>query len=137
MNITESGFQTPASKKRKASGSPSLPPASQPTTPPSNYKNKTPLIATSIDPKFNTPIKIMSELRQYHPNLRVLQIKQTKNGWIFIRDTPKDFAILQSQPKMQQVFGNKLKCHFPGHTTLQTQKRTRFWFLREYLTTYH
>ena len=33
MDITESGFQTPASKKRKASGSPSLPPASQPTTP--------------------------------------------------------------------------------------------------------
>ena len=68
MDITESGFQTPASKKRKTTGSPSLPPASQPTTPPSNYKNKTPLIATGIDPKFNTPIKIMSELRQYHPN---------------------------------------------------------------------
>ena len=49
MDITESGFQTPASKKRKASGSPSLPPASQPTTPPSNYKSKTPLIATGID----------------------------------------------------------------------------------------
>ena len=113
MGITESGFQTPASKKRKASGSPSLPPASQPTTPPSNYKNKTPLIATGIDPKFNTPIKIMSELRQYHPNLRVLQIKQTKNGWIFIGDTPKDFAILQSEPKMQQVFGKKVKMSLP------------------------
>ena len=113
MNITESGFQTPASKKRKASGSPSLPPASQPTTPPSNYKNKTPLIATGIDPKFNTPIKIMSELRQYHPNLRVLQIKQTKNGWIFIGDTPKDFTILQSEPKMQQVFGKKAKMSLP------------------------
>ena len=136
MDITESGFQTPASKKRKASGSPSLPPASQPTTPPSNYKNKTPLIATCIDPKFNTPIKIMSELRQYHPNLRVLQIKQTKYGWIFIGDTPKDFAILQSEPKMQQVFGKKLKCHSQGHTTLQTQKkRIKFWFSREYLTT--
>ena len=113
MDITESGFQTPASKKRKASGSPSLPPASQPTTPPSNYKNKTPLIATGIDPKFNTPIKIMSELRQYHPNLRVLQIKLTKNGWIFIGDTPKDFAILQSEPKMQQVFEKKVRVSLP------------------------
>ena len=113
MDITESGFQTPASKKRKASGSPSLPPASQPTTPPSNYKNKTPLIATGIDPKFNTPIKIMSELRQYHPNLRVLQIKHIKSGWIFIGDTPKDFAILQSEPKMQQVFGKKVKMSLP------------------------
>ena len=108
IDITESGFQTQASKKRKDSGSPSLSPASQPTTPPSNYKNKTPLIATGIDPKFNTPIKIMSELRQYHPNLRVLQIKQTKNGWIF-----KEFAILQSEPKMQQVFGKKVKMSLP------------------------
>ena len=113
MDITESGFQTPASKKRKASGSPSLSPASQPTTSPTNYKNKTPLIATGIDPKFNTPIKIMSELRQYRPNLRVLQIKQTKNGWIFIGDTPKDFAILQSEPKMQQVFRKKVKMSLP------------------------
>ena len=136
MDITESGFQTPASKKRKASGSPSLPPASQPTMLPSNYKNKTPLIATGIDPKFNTPIKIMSELRQYHPNLRVLQIKQTKNGWIFIGDTPKDFAILQSEPKWHTSFREKkLKCHFQGHITLQTQKKTRFWSSREYLTT--
>ena len=107
MDITESGFQTPASKKRKASGSPSLPPANQPIPPPSNYENKTPLIATSIDPKFNTSIKIMSELRQYHRNLRAFQIKQTKNGWIFIGDTPKDFAILQSEPKMQEVFLKK------------------------------
>ena len=113
MDITESFFQAPASKKRKASGSPSLPPASHPTTPPLNYKNKTPLIATVIDPKFNTPIKIMSELRQYHPNLRVLLIKQTKNGWIFIGDTPKDFVILQSEPKMQQVFGKKVKVLLP------------------------
>ena len=70
MDITENGFQTPASKKRKASGSPSLPPDSQPTRPSSNYKNKTPLIATGIEPKFNTQIKIMNELRQYHPKLQ-------------------------------------------------------------------
>ena len=113
MDITGSGFQPPASKKRKASGSPSLPPASQPTTSPSTYKNKTPLIATGIDPKFKTPIQIMSELRQYHPSLRVLQIKQTKNGWIFIGDTPKDFNILQSEAKMKQVFGPKVKVTQP------------------------
>ena len=113
MDITESGFQTQTSKKRKTSGSPSLPPASQPTTSPSTYKNKTPLIATGIDPKFKTPIQIMSELRQYHPSLRVLQSKQTKNGWIFIGDTPKDFNILQSETKMKQVFGPKVKVTLP------------------------
>ena len=85
MNITESGFQTPASKKRKASGSPSLPPASHPTTPPKNYKNKTPLIATGIDPKFTTQIKIMSELRQYHPNLRGKSSRRKMAGFSYRR----------------------------------------------------
>ena len=136
MDITESGFQTPASKKRKASGSPSLPPASQPTMLPSNYKNKTPLIATGIDPKFNTPIKIMSELRQYHPNLRVLQIKQTKKMVGFSKEIlPKISPSCRASQKCNKFWGKKLKCHSQGHTTLQTQKRIRFWFSREYLTT--
>ena len=113
MNISESDFQTPASKKRKASDSPSLSPASQPTMPPSSYKNRTPLISTGSDPKFNTQIRIMRELRQYHPNLRVFRIKQTQNGWIFIGDSPKDFAILQSEPKMQQVFRKHVKVSLP------------------------
>ena len=117
MDITESGFQTPASKKRKASGSPSYPPASQATTSPSTYQNKTPLIATGI--------QIMSELRQYHPSLRVLQIKQTKTGWIFIGDTPKDFNILQSEAKMKQVFGQKLRSHYQGHIILQTPQKVK------------
>ena len=55
----------------------------------------------------------MSELRQYHPSLRVFKIEQTQNGWIFIGDTPTDFAILQSEPKMQQVFGDNVKVSLP------------------------
>ena len=104
---TESGFQTPASKKRKASESPSLPPAGQSTMTPTSYKNRTPLIVKGIDPKYNTQLRIMSELRQYHPSLRVFQLKQSQNGWIFIGDTPKDFTVLQSEPKMQEVFWEK------------------------------
>ena len=99
MDITEGSFQTPASKKGIASGWPSRPPASQPATPPSTYKNRTPLIAKGIDPKFNTSIGIMSELRQYHPSLRIFQIKQPQKGWIFVGETPKDFSILQSERK--------------------------------------
>ena len=52
MDTREGSFQTAASKKKKVSVSPILP-ASQLTTLPLSYKNKTPLIATSIDPKFN------------------------------------------------------------------------------------
>ena len=55
----------------------------------------------------------MSELRQYHPSLRVFQIKQSQKGWIFIGDTPKDFAILHSETKMKQVFGPKVKVSLP------------------------
>ena len=110
---TESSFQTPASKKRKASESPSLPPASQSTMTPTSYKNRTPLIVKGIDPKYNTQLRIMSELRQYHPSLRVFQLKQSKNGWIFIGDTSKDFTILQSEPKMQQVFGKNVEVSLP------------------------
>ena len=113
MDTTEGRLQTPASKKRKASGLPSIPPASQLTRPPSSYKNRAPLIATGIDPKFNTPIQIMSELRQYHPRFRVFQIRQSSKGWIFIGDTPGDFAILQSETKLKQVFGPKVKLSLP------------------------
>ena len=55
----------------------------------------------------------MSELRQYHPSLRVFQIKQSQKGWIFIADTPKDCAILQSETKMKQVFRPKVKVSLP------------------------
>ena len=55
----------------------------------------------------------MSELRQYHPSLRVFQIRQSSKGWIFIGDTSEDFAILQSETKTKQVFGPKVKVSLP------------------------
>ena len=131
MDSSENGFQTPASKKRKASVSPSLPAASQPTMPPSSYKNRTPLIATGINPKFNTRIRIMSELRQYHPSLRVYQIRQTQKGWILIGDTPKDFAILQSEPKMQQVFRPNVKVSLPKSYRSADASKGKFLVFKE------
>ena len=69
----------------------------------------------------------MNELRQYHPNLRVFRIKQSQNDWIFIGDTRKDFAILQSESKMQQVFGKKTsRCHYQGLTNLQKPQKEKF-----------
>ena len=68
---TESGFQTAASRRRNASESPSLPPASQSTISPTSYKNRTPLTVKGIDTKYNTQLRTMSELRQYHPSLKV------------------------------------------------------------------
>ena len=84
MDITESGFQTPAKRERPRDHLLSHLLANPPCRP-QTTKKKIPLIAAGIDPKFNTPIKIMSELRQYHPNLRVFQIKQTKKWLDFHR----------------------------------------------------
>ena len=50
---------------------------------------------------------------QYHPSLRVFQIKQSQKGWIFIGDNPKDFAILQSESKMEQVLRPNIKVSLP------------------------
>ena len=61
------------SKKRKADGSPLLhfPPRASSASPintparpkPSTYKNSVPIILNVVDPKFNSVIKLMSELR--------------------------------------------------------------------------
>ena len=65
-------------KKRKAEGSPQLnsPPgastASPTSTPagpqPSSVKNVIPVILSDVDPKFSTKVKLMSELKQFHPH---------------------------------------------------------------------
>ena len=60
-------------------------------------------------------IFIMSELRQYNPSLRVFKIKQIQNSWIFMGDIPRDFAILQSEPKLQQVSGKNVRVSLPSY----------------------
>ena len=94
MDISESGFQTPAGKKRKALGSPSPPLASQPTTSPSSYKNMTPLIATGYWPKVyhansnHEQSEAVPSKSQNFPNQAVAKTMD------FHRRIPKDFAIL-------------------------------------------
>ena len=71
----------------------------------------------------------MSELRQHHPSLRVFQIRQSSKGWIFIGDTSKDFAILQSQTKMKQVFRPKVKVSLPkSYHSVDASKSTSLVF---------
>ena len=66
------------SKKRKADGSPLLhsPPGASSASPintparprPSTHKNSVPIILSDVDPKFNSVVKLMSDLRQFHPS---------------------------------------------------------------------
>ena len=109
-------------KKRKAEHSPLLhtPPGScsanssgSPTRPkPSNfnYPNTVPVIFRDADPKFTSVKQIMSELSQYHPELRVSRVKDLPNkGFFTIGNTPRDVIILQNETKMKACLGKNLK----------------------------
>ena len=93
--LVKGGWQ---SKKRKADGSPlfhspwgasSASPINTPARPrPSTYKNSILIILSDVDPKFNSVVKLMSELRQFHPSLRVSKVQELKNNrFLVIGDT--------------------------------------------------
>ena len=108
-------------KKRKAEHSPLLhtPPGSSsasssrsPTRPkPSsfNFPNQVPIIFRDADEKFKNVKQVMSELSQYHPELRVSRVKDLPNrGFLVVGHTPRDVVILQSESKMKACLGQNL-----------------------------
>ena len=87
------------SKKRKAEGSPQLnsPPGASPASPtntparpkPTSFKNVIPVILSDVDPKLCTKVKLMSELKQFHPQIKVSKVLEKKNNsFLIIGDTP-------------------------------------------------
>ena len=124
------------SKKRKADGSllPHSPTgassASRISTParprPSTYKNSVPIILSDVDPKFNSVVKLMSELRQFHPSLRVSKVQELKNNRLpVIGDTPRDVAILQSDNKMKACLGQNVSASLhKAYQTAETASKT-------------
>ena len=56
----------------------------------------------------------MSELKQFHPNIKVSKVLERKNNsFLIIRDTPRDVGILQSESKMRARLGQKVKISLP------------------------
>ena len=111
-------------KKRKADGSPQLDsplgastasPSSTPARPkPSSFKNVMSVILSDVDPKFSSNVKLMSELKQFHPNLKVSKVLEKKNNSFLITgDTPRDVALLQSESKMKTCLGQNVKISLP------------------------
>ena len=100
-------------KKRKASGSPTLPtlqktgsselPPGTPTRPkPATIKNKIPVILSGIKAEHKNWRKLLGELRQFHPGLKVSQIKELpKCDFLLIGDSMQDVIILQNESKMK------------------------------------
>ena len=76
--------------KRKASGSPMLPsqpkpgysqpPLGTPVRPKPNHKNTIPVILSDVNEKFRNWRKVLGELRQFHPSLKISQIKELSKG---------------------------------------------------------
>ena len=112
------------SKKQKADrplllhfppGASSASPINTPSHPkPSTYKNSIPNILNDVNPKFNSVIKLMSELRQFHPSLRVSKVQELKNnGFLVIGDTRRDVAIFQSDHKLKACLGQNVLASLP------------------------
>ena len=68
----------------------------------------------------------MSELRQFHPSLRVSKVQELKsNRFLVIRDTPLDIAILQSDNKMKACLGQNVSASLPkAYQTAKTASKT-------------
>ena len=111
--------------KRKATSSPTLPtlqktgssepPPETPVRPrPSIGKNKIPVIISGIDKKFKTWRSVMGELRQFHPSIKVSQVKELPKGdLLIIGDSVQDVIILQSENKMKAALGKNVKVSLP------------------------
>ena len=105
-------------KKRKASGSPTLPtlkktgsselPPETPIRPRPYPKNTIPVIISGVDPKIKNWRQVMGELRQYHPCLKVSNVKELPKGhFLLIGDSIQDVLILQNESKMKAALGQK------------------------------
>ena len=121
-------------KKRKASGSPTLPtlqktgsselPPGTPTRPkPAIIKNKIPVILSGIKAEHKNWRKLLGELRQFHPGLKVSQIKELPKGdFLLIGDSMQDVIILQNESKMKAALGQNVKVSLPKAFQINKQQ---------------
>ena len=120
-------------KKHKETGSPTLPtlqktgssepPPGTPTRPkPAIIKNEIPVILSGIKAEHKNWRKLLGELRQFNPGLKVSQIKELPRGdFLIIGDSMKDVLILQSENKMKAALGQNVKVSLPK--AFQTNKQ--------------
>ena len=124
-------------KKRKAEHSPILhtppgsssasssrsPTRSKPSS--STFPNTVPIIFRDADANFTSVKQVMSELSQYHPELRVSRVKDLPNqSFLIVGNTPRDLVILQSENKMKACLGKNLKITLPRAYQNQTKSKT-------------
>ena len=137
MSPSTQGFTevTHGRKKRKASSSPTLPsqpkpgstepPSGTPLRPKPSLRNKIPVILSGVDGKFKNWRSIMGDWRQYHPSLKVSQIKELPKGdYLVIGDSVQDVIILQNETKIKAAPGKNVKVSLPkAFQTNRTQTK--------------
>ena len=99
-------------------GASSVSPSNTPApSKPSSFKNTIPVILSDVDPKFNSKVNLMSELKQFHPNIKVSKVLERKsNSFLIIEDTPTRHRNSTkwkqneglSRPKSQNKFAKSL-----------------------------
>ena len=69
----------------------------------------------------------MSELKQFHPNIKASKFLERKNNsFLIIGDTPRDVGILQSESKVKACPGQKVKISLPkAYKTAKPEKESR------------
>ena len=97
---------------------------------PSSFKNTLPVIFSDVDPKFSTKVKLMSELKQFHPNIKFSKVLGRKNNsFLPIGDTPRNVGILRSESRMKACLGQKVKISLPK--VYQTAKPKKSLVIKE------
>ena len=78
-----------------------------------------------MDKKLKTWRSVMSELRQFHPSLKVSQVKKLPKGdLLIIGDSVQDVIILQSENKMTVALGKNVKVNLPkAYQTSKSQNK--------------
>ena len=107
-------------EKRKASNSPTLPsqPKSGSFESPLGIPVRLRRNLSAVNRKFKNWRSIMGELRQYHPSLKVSQIKELPKGsYLIIGDLVQEIVILQSETKMKAALGKNVEVSPPTDIT--------------------
>ena len=111
-------------KKRKTSNSPTLPSQPKPGSPESQLGTPVPpkpstenlisVILSGVNEQFRNWRKLMGELRQFHPSLKISQVKElSKGNFLIIMDSVQDVIILQGESKMKAALGKNVKVSLP------------------------
>ena len=94
-----------------------------PVRPKPSIKNSIPVILSGVDEKFKNWTTSMGELRQFHPSLKISQIKELPKGdFVIIGDSVQDVIMLQNESKMKAALGKNAKVSLPK--VFQTNKRS-------------